>query len=156
MSKSHANARERALLFRVLLVVALLAISFLATTRLTIPVAGEMNDKVDHVMAFFALALLVDFSFPAWTFRTKVVVLLAYGLSIEIVQSYLPYRSCSLFDLGADAVGLALYGICQPALGFSRSSGKDLRRRTRKNGNCRMIHLVAASCPAGGSVEDLP
>jgi len=68
------------------------------------------------VMAFFMLALLVDFSFPAWTFRTKVLVLIAYGLSLEITQAYLPYRSCSLFDLGADAVGLALYGICQPAL----------------------------------------
>jgi VanZ family protein len=64
------------------------------------------------------LALLVDRSFPAWTFRTKVLVLIAYGLSIEITQAYLPYRSCSLFDLGADAVGLAFYGICQPALGY--------------------------------------
>ena len=118
MPKSHANARNPALLFRVLLVVALLAISFLATTRLSIPVVRNMNDKVDHVIAFFVLALLVDFSFPAWTFRTKVVVLLAYGLSIEIIQANLPYRSCSLFDLGADAVGLALYGICQPALRY--------------------------------------
>ena len=118
MSKIHTIARDRATLFRVLLVVALLAIFFLATTRLKIPVAGDMDDKVNHVIAFFVLALLVDFSFPAWTFRTKVLVLIAYGLSIEITQAYLPYRSCSLFDLGADAGGLALYGICQPALRY--------------------------------------
>jgi len=118
MSKLHTIARDRATLFRVLLAIALLAIFFLATTRLKIPVAGDMDDKVNHVIAFFVLALLVDFSFPAWTFRTKVLVLIAYGLSIEITQAYLPYRSCSLFDLGADAGGLALYGICQPALRY--------------------------------------
>jgi VanZ family protein len=116
MSKSHTIA-ERTTLIRVVLIIALLAISFLATTHRTIPIAGEMNDKVNHVMAFFMLALLVDLSFPAWTLRTKVLILLAYGLSIEITQYFLPYRSCSLFDLGADAVGLALYGICQPAFG---------------------------------------
>jgi VanZ family protein len=118
MSRNPTLAFDRVLLSRVLLVVALFAISFLATTRLTIPVAGDMNDKVSHVLAFFVLALLVDHSFPLWTFRTKVLVLIAYGLSIEITQAYLPYRSCSVFDLGADACGLALYGICQPALRY--------------------------------------
>jgi VanZ family protein len=117
-------ARDRTMLFRVLLFVALLAISFLATTRLTIPVVQDMNDKLNHAIAFFMLALLVDLSFPAWTFRTKALVLIAYGLSIEIMQAYLPYRSCSLFDLGADAVGLALYGVCQPALRYVPFLGK--------------------------------
>lgn len=124
MSKIPTIARDRTLVFRVLLVVALLAISFLATTRFTIPVTQEMNDKLNHALAFFMLALLVDLSFPAWTFRSKVLVLIAYGLSIEIMQAYLPYRSCSLFDLGADAVGLALYGICQPALRYVPFLGK--------------------------------
>jgi VanZ family protein len=132
MSKIHTIiARDRATLFRVLLVVALLAIFFLATTRLSIPVAEDMNDTVGHVIAFFVLALLVDLSFPAWTFRTKVVVLIVYGLSIEIAQAYLPYRSCSLFDLGADAGGLALYGICQPALRYCSFFGKGLEGNNR-------------------------
>ena len=133
MPKSHVNVRDRATLFRVLLAVALLAISLLATTRLSISVAGEMNDKVNHAIAFFMLALLVDRSFPAWTFRTKVVVLLAYGLSIEIAQAYLPYRSCSLFDLGADAGGLVLYGICQPALSYLPFLGKGPEKTGREN-----------------------
>ena len=129
MSKLPLIARDRATLFRFLLVAALLAISFLATTRLIIPVASNLNDKVSHVIAFFTLALLVDLSFPAWSFRTKVLVLIAYGLSIEIVQAYLPYRSCSLFDLGADAGGLALYGICQPGLRYVPFLGKDTGKR---------------------------
>jgi len=133
MSKSLPIVHNRATLFRVLLVVALLAISFLATTRLTIPVARELNDKVNHAVAFFMLALLVDFSFPTWTFRTKVLVLIAYGLSLELTQAYLPYRSCSLFDLGADAGGLALYGICQPALRYFPFFRKQPDGKNREN-----------------------
>jgi len=126
-------SRDHAWLFRVLLAAALLAISFLATTRLTIPVAREMNDKVNHGAAFFLLALLVDHSFPAWKFRTKVLVLIAYGLSIELTQAYLPYRSCSLFDLGADAVGLVFYGICLPALSYLPGLGKGPGEKNREN-----------------------
>jgi len=133
MSKIPAITRHRAMLFRVLLAAALLAISFLATTSLTIPVAEDMNDKINHVIAFFLLALLVDLSFPAWSFRTKVLVLIAYGLSIEVAQAYLPYRSCSLFDLGADAGGLALYGICQPALRYVPFLGKGPEESAREN-----------------------
>jgi VanZ family protein len=125
-------ARDRVTLFRVLLAIALLAISFLATTR-TIAAAGDINDKVNHAFAFFVLALLVDRSFPAWTFRTKVLVLIAYGLSLEIAQAYLPYRSCSLFDLGADAGGLVLYGICQPALRYVPLLGKGPEDISREN-----------------------
>ena len=133
MSKIPAITRHRAAFFRILLAAALLAISFLATTSLAIPVAENMNDKINHVIAFFLLALLVDLSFPAWSFRTKVLVLIAYGLSIEVVQAYLPYRSCSLFDLGADAGGLALYGICQPALRYVPFLGKRPEEHAREN-----------------------
>ncbi|OGW34196.1 MAG: hypothetical protein A2X58_07020 [Nitrospirae bacterium GWC2_56_14] len=133
MSKIPAITPHRATFFRVLLAAALLAISFLATTSLAIPVAEDMNDKINHVIAFFLLALLVDLSFPAWSFLTKVLVLIAYGLSLEAVQAYLPYRSCSLFDLGADAVGLALYGICQPALRYVPFLGKGPEESAREN-----------------------
>jgi VanZ family protein len=133
MLKIPVITRHRATFFRVLLAAALLAISFLTTTSHTLPVAGDINDKVGHVIAFFLLALLVDLSFPAWSFRTKVLVLIAYGLSIEVAQAYLPYRSCSLFDLGADAGGLALYGICQPALRYVPFLGKGPEEHAREN-----------------------
>ena len=131
MSKFPAITRKRAALFRILLAAALLAVFCLATTRLDVPVSRALNDKANHALAFFVLALLVDFSFPAWTFRTKVLVLIAYGLSIEITQAYLPYRSCSLFDLGADAVGVGLYGICQRSV--NRLGSADFGMRKRKN-----------------------
>ena len=133
MSKFPAISRDRAMLFRVLLVIALTTIFFLATTRLTLPVAADMNDKVNHALAFFLLALLVDLAFPLWTFRTKALVLIAYGLSIESTQAWLPYRSCSLLDLGADAGGLILYGICRSALGYFPFLGKVYENRDKEN-----------------------
>ena len=42
--------------------------------------------------------------------------MLSYGLAIEIIQYFLPYRECSLFDLGADAAGLFLYRLSVPLL----------------------------------------
>jgi VanZ family protein len=76
-----------------------------------------VNDKVEHAFAFFTLALLADFSWPESGLNLrKFFSLLGYGLAIEITQYFLPYRSCSAFDLGADAVGLCLYWMALPVL----------------------------------------
>jgi VanZ family protein len=89
----------------------------LATTSSMIPVVEDINDKAEHWIAFYALALFADFSFPQDSFgRAKALSLLGYGLVIEIIQYFLPYRSFSLLDLSADAVGLVVYGISLPML----------------------------------------
>jgi len=120
-----AKACDRSTLFRVLLVAALLTISFLALTRLTIPVATCMNDKVNHVTAFFVLALLVDHAFPAWAFRTTVLALFAYGLSLEIAQAISPIavvRSLTSEPMQAAWPSTASFSRRSPA---SRSPGRD-------------------------------
>ncbi len=100
-----------------LLTAALIVISFLATTSSSVPVVENINDKVEHVIAFYALALLADFSFPRTNFgRAKALSIIVYGFAIETTQYFLPYRTFSLFDLGADAAGLFAYGISIPAL----------------------------------------
>ena len=105
------------LTFRVLLALALVVITYLAVTPLTYPVVGSFNDKFNHLGAFFVLALLSDFSFPTTPFsRTKVILLLAYGALIEIVQHFLPVRFFSLFDFTADALGLGLYALALPLI----------------------------------------
>lgn len=102
---------------RIALAIAVLAILHLATTQRSYPVVEDLNDKVSHVLAFAALALLADFSFPARRFGAgKVVALLAFGLLIEVVQYFLPYRQSSVFDWLADAVGIAAYALCIPLL----------------------------------------
>jgi VanZ family protein len=103
--------------FRVALCVALITILYLATTPKSFPVIEDVNDKVNHVTAFVALGLLADFSFPERGFdRRKILALLAYGLLIEVIQYFLPYRECSIYDLIADGAGLALYRLCIPAI----------------------------------------
>ena len=96
---------------------ALFAITFLATASIQVPVAKDINDKINHIAAFYVLSLLVDFSWPKTGFRfSKVLWLLGYGLAIEIVQYFLPHRAFSLFDVGADAVGLLLFWLSVPLL----------------------------------------
>ncbi len=105
------------LISRLLLIAALSAIFFLATTRIEIPVVDSINDKVEHVFAFFVLALLVDQSWPRSRLNaTKVFFLLGYGLAIEIVQYFLPYRTFSLWDLAADGTGILLYRFTSPLI----------------------------------------
>ena len=103
--------------FRAALVSALLCILFLATIQLQVPGVDRLNDKINHIMAFYALAMLEDFSFPRTEFgASKVLTLMAYGLLIEVIQYFLPLRSFSLYDLGADAVGVLLYALSIPGL----------------------------------------
>jgi VanZ family protein len=103
--------RNQTVTFRVALFVASGAITFLATTQQQDhPVLRDISDKTTHFLAFYALALLVDFSFPKSGMGfSKVVALLTYGLLIEVIQGFLPHRTASLLDLFADGVGIALY-----------------------------------------------
>jgi VanZ family protein len=103
--------------FRLALIAALAAISYLATIGQDFPVVRDISDKANHVLAFGALALLVDFSFPEEPFgSSKIFMLLAYGLLIELVQGLLPNRAASLLDLVADGIGIAAYKFSVPAL----------------------------------------
>lgn len=107
------------LVFRTALLTAVATIMYLATTRLDLPVTVDLNDKMNHILAFYVLALLIDFSFPEGRFDfSKVITLLGYGLLIESVQYLLPYRTFSLFDLSADAIGLLAYKLSLPALKY--------------------------------------
>lgn len=112
-----AYSRSNVLLFRAALVTAMSVIMYLATTQLDVPVVDKLNDKVTHIMAFYALAMLEDFSFPRVEFGlSKVLTLIAYGVLIEFVQYFIPYRTASAYDLMADAVGILVYVASTPAL----------------------------------------
>ncbi len=101
--------------FRVLLCISLVIITYLATTALEFAVVSSSYDKINHFAAFLVLALLLDFSFPNYRFNSvKIVSLIAYGLSLEIIQHFLPHRMFSLFDISADITGLLAYGLLIP------------------------------------------
>jgi VanZ family protein len=110
-------SRPSIIIFRISLTAAILGILILATTPLEYSVVSGINDKLNHIFAFFILALLADFSFTEKKFSVVIFIpLFCYGLTIETMQHFLPYRMFSLFDVAANAVGLLIYRICRPAL----------------------------------------
>ena len=110
-------SRSHIIVFRISLAAAVTGITILATTPLSYPVVSDVNDKFNHVLAFFVLALLADFSFPEKEFAGAMILsLLGYGLAIEITQYFLPHRMFSLLDLATDAAGIGLYRIFRPLL----------------------------------------
>ncbi len=113
------NAKEQKLMVvsRLMLAVTIAIISWQATIRNGAALPVENGDKILHFFAFVALALLVDFSFPLTRFLPiKIITLILYGLAIEVVQSFLPYRSASAADLLTDIVGIGTYASFIPML----------------------------------------
>lgn len=69
--------------------------------------AVEVDDKTQHVLAFLALAVLAVLGNPRWPLAARVIPgLLAYGLLIEAIQWWLPWREFSWLDWAADAAGV--------------------------------------------------
>lgn len=69
---------------------------------------GSSNDKINHVLAFIAFYGLAVWSHQRARPVPVIIWGLAYGGLIEFIQSFVPYRQCSLGDLAADAVGLMI------------------------------------------------
>jgi hypothetical protein len=67
------------------------------------------RDKLAHAGAFFGFAMLLDMATLRRFWYWKAPVLLAYGALIEVLQAFVPWRSFSLADLAADALGILLY-----------------------------------------------
>ena len=109
--------RSYTLLFRSLFVVCVASITLLAMTGSTVPVVSSLNDKLQHVVAFSTLALLLDFSFPTRPAGVaKLGSLLAYGIALELTQSLTTVRDPSIWDVAADGAGLLLYVTSVPVL----------------------------------------
>ncbi len=110
-------SRTNIITFRLALVTTLIVVIHLATTPQDYPVVNDINSNVNHFMAFCVLALLCDFSFPKNKFGiAKILPLFGYGILIECIQYFLPYREFSLLDLLVDAAGIAVYWFSMPVL----------------------------------------
>jgi VanZ family protein len=97
---------------RVALVAMVVVTTYFAVSSGGPIVNHQINDKWAHTLAFCILALLADWSAPRSGYDLyKIMPLMCYGLLIEFMQLYLPYRTASMMDLVADATGLLLYGI---------------------------------------------
>ena len=94
------------LLSKILFLLFLVAIEYLATTSLSIEAVENTWDKANHFIAFFALFLTLSCGFEKVGLRNKILFLLIFGIQIEVVQAFLPFREFSLFDIFADFVGI--------------------------------------------------
>ena len=89
---------------------------------LHLPPSAELyNDKVMHVLTFVLLAVWFG-ALQSATLKKRLllaVLLLAFGIIIEILQSFTAYRSAEFADFVADAGGVVL-GLVLLQLGFAR------------------------------------
>ena len=101
---SKANLR---LGFRVSFTMALGVILWLALSRQPPSAAMLLWDKGNHLLAFFTLALLLDFGWSGYWWKWFCLLLL--GCAIELIQWWSSYRFFELWDICADTIGITLY-----------------------------------------------
>jgi len=104
------TAPERRILWRVLLAVLLVVITWLALVPAPPKTITTGWDKSNHALAFASLAF--SSVWAVWRRPRQwgwlVLALVSYGIAIEIAQSFLPPREADWHDVVADSVGIAL------------------------------------------------
>jgi VanZ family protein len=86
------------------------------------------SDKLLHALAYLGLGALAAFGlWPARAWRSRLAawgLAVSYGALDELHQRLVPGRSCSGWDLLADALGAALGVACVAALATRWHSGE--------------------------------
>jgi VanZ family protein len=90
-----------ALLLAVILVICLIPLSLP-------PAAPALNDKLLHFLTFGLLAVWFGALVTPVKQLKVMLLLLGYGLLIEVLQSFTGFRNAELLDLVADAVGILI------------------------------------------------
>jgi VanZ family protein len=92
----------------VLLVILVLAVGYLGLTPQPPQGLDTGWDKLNHVLAFAALAFaaVMSYSAPGGARLLMLLALLAFGGSIEVLQGFVPGRASEWNDLFADFVGI--------------------------------------------------
>jgi VanZ family protein len=92
--------------WRIVLALLGVVVTWLALVPVPPPQADLGWDKLNHIAAFAVLAAVAA---QAVAGRARIVgALMAYGVFIEIAQSFIPPRSGDWRDLVGDAVGVAI------------------------------------------------
>ena len=96
---------------RVTLAFSIVLIFFLATAELESSTSNLINHKLLHFSCFAYLTILFSFAKIATQDFWLYVMVLSYGILIEVVQLYLPYRSFEFLDILADVSGILFAGL---------------------------------------------
>jgi len=97
--------------FKILFFITVFYILYMALTPSTGSFLNFKNsDKVLHASAFFVLSFLLNRASSSIEKRIRnMLSLLAFGILIEILQSFTGYREVSFGDVVADLVGILLF-----------------------------------------------
>lgn len=71
-------------------------------------ILGAYSDKYRHILAFLLLGILFDLSY-FFTVYKKIAFLISYGIFIELVQVFVPYREGDLFDIIINTSAIFFY-----------------------------------------------
>lgn len=63
-------------------------------------------DKLFHFIGFGSFAFFFALAFPKLRYWQAILISICLGISVEIVQSFIPYRSFSFADMLADLAGI--------------------------------------------------
>lgn len=95
------------------LVLAYMLAIFLSSSRSDVAIPGGVSDKAAHAVMYGGLALVAAWAFAGgdrrrvglWTVCAATLLSVAYGLTDEVHQLFVPRRAFEWFDLAADATG---------------------------------------------------
>jgi len=97
--------------FRIILTISIVLVSILAVQDVDIESSTNLSDKLLHFGCFFYLVIIAWLSRIMHNEFCLYVIVLAYGILIEIVQIYIPYRSFEFLDILADLAGIIAGGL---------------------------------------------
>ena len=92
--------------FRIILSISIILVSILAVQDVDVESSINLSDKLIHFSCFFYLTIIAWLSRIMHKEFSLYVIVLAYGILIEIVQIYIPYRSFEFLDIFADLTGI--------------------------------------------------
>ena len=92
--------------FRIILGISLVLISVFSIQEIDVNSSVSLSDKLLHLFCFLYLTIISWLSRIIYNELWLYVIVLAYGILIEIVQIYIPYRSFEFLDIFADFLGI--------------------------------------------------
>lgn len=121
------NSRLARTLFVVIFVV--VSVLFFWSSPPSGPSGVTHLDKVVHFGLFFIVAASLHYAFRL-RYWVSLLILTFYGVSIEVIQSYIPGRGADIWDLVADLAGAVSFFIVFYA--YKKGRAKRNRRATNK------------------------
>jgi len=98
---------ERGKVAAVAIVLAVVVVGSLVSPS-SLPTPGLAgSDKLQHAVAYFALALVAFYATARDRWFAVAVGVAALGAGVEVAQAFLSYRTASVADAAANVVGVA-------------------------------------------------